>query len=109
MFNSQFWKQTAERVVKGFAGAFLGAAFVGSTGPVNAFHINWGDAAGIGAGGAVLALLLSVASLPVGEPNSPSAVRLEPPAAANPEPLADPDIWMKTENVNDATRGRPGA
>lgn len=86
MFNSQFWKQTAERVIKGFAVAFLAAGFVGSTGPVNAFHIDWAGAAGIGLGGAVASLLLSVASLPVGEPNSPSAVRLEPPAAANPEP-----------------------
>jgi hypothetical protein len=81
MFNAQFWKQTAERAVKGFAVAFMGAAMVGSTGPLNAFHLNWGEAAGIGAFGALSSVLLSFASLPLGEPNSPSAVRLEPPAA----------------------------
>jgi hypothetical protein len=92
MWSVQYWKQTLERMVKGFAVAFMGAAFVGTTGPLNAFHLNWGDAAGIGAFGALSSLLLSLASLPIGEKNSPSAVTLLPPAADNPDNPPPPDV-----------------
>lgn len=104
MYSVEFWKQAGERAAKGFIVAFLGAAALGSTGPVNAFHINWAECAGVGLGGVLASLLLSFASLPFGEPNSPSAVRLKPPAAANPEPEEPVDTGQPLPGLHRAQK-----
>lgn len=76
MFTMSFWKQAAERAVKAAATALLAAWVVGDQ-VLNAWALDPKEGAGIALGGAVASLLLSVASLPVGEPGSPSAVKVE--------------------------------
>jgi hypothetical protein len=72
MFNRTFWTETLERAVKTAAqsvilGLGLGEGF-------NAFAMDWTLAGGFAAGGLLLSLLTSVATIKIGESGSPSAV-----------------------------------
>lgn len=74
MWNKQFWKEAAERALKSAAQA-LTLLWVGD-GVFNAFSIEPKQAAGIALGAVALSVLTSIVSLPVGEPESASAVRV---------------------------------
>lgn len=73
MFTKEFWKQALERAVKSGAQAVI-LAWGLLDGVLNAFAIDWKNAAGIFVGGAVLSILTSVASLAVGPDGTPSVV-----------------------------------
>jgi len=72
MFNKYFWISTLERAVKTFAQAVL-LVFTGDT-LYNIINVNWPEALGLGATGALISVLTSVVSSTVGEKNSPSLV-----------------------------------
>ncbi|WP_228979735.1 holin [Streptomyces sp. DH12] len=67
MTTSAFWKATAERMVRTFAQAVLGAVGADQLGILD---VDWGQAAGVGGLAAVLALLTAVATAGVG-PSGP--------------------------------------
>ena len=71
MRNRYFWIDAAERAVKSAAQAAL-LTFGGVQ--VDAFTADWQTVAGMAAGGFVLSLLTSVASLKIGPQDSPSVV-----------------------------------
>ncbi|MGI5216270.1 holin [Nocardia sp. CA-290969] len=68
MTTARFWKATGERVVKTFAQALLASITVGSA----ITDIDWATAASIAATAAAVALLTSILSSGVGDPESPS-------------------------------------
>jgi hypothetical protein len=69
MFKLEFWKQSLERAVKTFAQT-AGSLFAANS--VNILNTDWVNIVGISLGSGVLSILTSIASLPVGEKNSPS-------------------------------------
>ena len=75
LITSGFWIATAERAVKTAAQATIAAWAVGD-GLTSAFNIDWTSAAGIALGGAVLSVLSSIASIPIGG-TGPSATTVE--------------------------------
>lgn len=78
MFTWVFWKQALERALKTFAQAVV--ALLTSDQVLGILDVNWGDVAQVGALAAVLSLLTSVVSAPVGpDRNSPSLVDTPPP------------------------------
>ena len=62
---------TADRMLKSFA-ASLVLLLGGGTAGLNVLHVDWQQALGTAAGAAVLAVLFSVASAPIGEPGTTS-------------------------------------
>lgn len=64
MFTADFWKQAIERAVKTAAQAVI--LFLGADQAFDVVTVNWGNALGIAAGGAVLSLLTSIVSAPFG-------------------------------------------
>jgi hypothetical protein len=72
MTSINFWKQALERAVKSAAQAVVGAVLLDK--PANVIHLDWKLGLGVAGGAAVLSILTSIISLPVGEPDSPSAV-----------------------------------
>lgn len=73
MFTVMFWRQALERAVKTFAQALAGFAAVA----VTLDAVDW-VAALSGAGlAALLSVLTSLGSLPVGPTGSPSSVRVD--------------------------------
>jgi hypothetical protein len=73
MWTLSFWKQVAERAVKGAAVAVVTSWSIGD-GLMNAFDVNATEAAGLALGGALVSILLSLISAPIGEPGTPSLV-----------------------------------
>lgn len=71
MFTVFFWKSAAERAVK--TAAQVTVTFLGAD-VLDAFSVDYQRVAGIALGAAAVSLLTSVASLGVGERNSPSLV-----------------------------------
>jgi hypothetical protein len=67
-----FWKDSAERAVKAFAGAAL---TLFGAGPLDVLHIDWESTLSLSAGAAVVSLLMSLASSQIGTPGSPSLVK----------------------------------
>lgn len=65
MWTLAFWKAALERAVKTAAQAPLTAWLVGDA-ALNAFELDWETAGGLAAGGAVVSLLTSLASLTTG-------------------------------------------
>jgi hypothetical protein len=59
MFTLKFWKATAERMVRAGAASTLSFWVVGD-GILNAANVDWENAAGVFAGGAVVSLLLAL-------------------------------------------------
>lgn len=73
MFTSKFWKASAERATKSAAQALIGLWALDG---FNALEADYGLAAGIALGAAVLSVLTSLVSLKLGgEPDSPSLTR----------------------------------
>jgi hypothetical protein len=73
MFSVAFWKAAAERAAKTGAQACLLAWGLGEE-IAEKVNIEWGDVPGVFAGGAVVSLAFSVASIPLSRGNSPSLV-----------------------------------
>lgn len=71
MFTGIFWKKAFERSVKTFAQA--GAALLVGDG-LGVLTVDWGNVFSVAGLAAVASFLTSVASLPVGEQDSPSLV-----------------------------------
>lgn len=80
-----FWIATGERALKTAAQAPLVAWAVGD-GIMSAFEVDYAAAAGIALGGAVLSVLTSLASIPIGGagPSLTSAEQIEPAPPAPP-------------------------
>jgi hypothetical protein len=60
-----------DRALKSFASSLVLLLGGGTTG-LNILHVDWQEALGTAAGAAVLAVLFSVASAPIGEPGTTS-------------------------------------
>ncbi len=80
MFTSRFWQLASERALKTFAQSLL--AILSATG-VGLVTAPWTTALSTAGMAAVLSVLSSMASAPMGEPHTPS---LLPPAAMSPPP-----------------------
>lgn len=82
MWTKAFWREAAERAIKTVAQTEIALLTADAIAPVDALHIDWAAAAGVGAGAALLSVLTSLASwaAPVGEDDSPSLVHLDGPA-----------------------------
>jgi len=72
MFTKFFLIRTAERAIKTFAQS-LALVFLGD-GAYNVISVNWPEALGLAATGALLSVLTSIASTTVGASDSPSLV-----------------------------------
>lgn len=72
MNTKTFWLRTLERAVKTFAQSLL-VVFLGDT-AYNVISVNWPEALGLAATGALLSVLTSVASSQWGDKHSPSLV-----------------------------------
>ena len=72
MFTVSFWKDALERAVKTAAQAVILGLGLGEG--FNAFEVDWGLAAGFAAGGAILSVLTSVVSAPIGTKGTASLV-----------------------------------
>jgi hypothetical protein len=73
MWTAVFWKQAAERAIKGAIVAVMAAWPIGD-GVLNAFDVDWAEAGGLALGGAIVSLGLSIVSSVVGPSDSPSLV-----------------------------------
>jgi len=75
MFTRNYWAQVAERAIKSAAQALIGLW------PLDHFDVlqaDWELAGGVALGAAVLSILFSLVTSGTGQPNSPSAVPVEP-------------------------------
>lgn len=71
MFTREFWLDTLERAVKSAAQAPLVVWAVGDQ-ALNAFELDWQLGLGVAAGGALVSVLTSLGSIPIGARRSPS-------------------------------------
>lgn len=107
MWTREFWKATAERVIRAFALAFLATIGGGTVADVRA--IDWRAALLVAALTAGLNLLVSLAAgAGIGPKGSPSLVR--DPAAAGPvgdpiDTLADHDRRVQREDLVERLHG----
>jgi hypothetical protein len=88
VFTWNFVRQTAERAVKVFAESLAALLLASKTGLLDAPWVTSLSAAGMAA---LVSVLVSIASRPVGAPDSPSLVRIGAPdtaprAASEPAP-----------------------
>lgn len=74
MFTWKFWREALERAVKSAAQAPLTVWTVGDV-ALNVFEMNWQLGFGVALGGAVFSILTSLATAPMGAPDSPSAIK----------------------------------
>jgi len=74
MWTRRFWRETLDRAVKSAAQAPLVVWGVGDV-ALNAFELDWRLGAGVAAGAALVSLLTSLASAPIGEPETPTLGR----------------------------------
>lgn len=72
-YGRNFWRQAAERAVKTAGQVYL-LAIGGDA--ANVLHLHVKEALGAIFGGALLSLATSIATAPVGQPDSPSAVKV---------------------------------
>lgn len=70
MWTAKFWKQALERAIKSAAQALIGLWLV--DGVFNVLTVDVKLAGGVAAGAAVLSVLTSLVSLPIGDTDSPS-------------------------------------
>jgi hypothetical protein len=73
MLSKTFWLQAFERAVKSAAQALL--LLWGADQFFDAMTVDWQGALGVAAGAAVLSVLTSLVSVPVGQSGSPSMVK----------------------------------
>jgi hypothetical protein len=78
VFTKTFWFDALERGIKTAAQAVIVVLGLSETGPVNAFEFDWELGAGAALGGAVLSVLFSVASAPIGGNGTASVVSAPP-------------------------------
>lgn len=71
MFTRRFWIESLERAAKSAAQAVIGLYPLDK---LDVLQADWRLALGVAGGGALLSLLMSVVSAPIGEPNDPSMV-----------------------------------
>lgn len=76
MFTFRFWQSTVERAIKTFAQSLL--AILSADG-VGLLTVPWLSALSTAGAAALLSVLTSMGSAPVGEPNSPSLLPIHPP------------------------------
>jgi hypothetical protein len=81
VFTRAWLVDAAERAVRAFAWSVL--SFLGGADVLDAFHADWVDALGVGAGAAVLSALTSVVASTVADPQSASLVDLPGKHAAD--------------------------
>lgn len=96
-----FWIRTSERAVKTFAQS-LALVFLGDQ-AYNVISVNWPQALGLAATGALLSVLTSIGSTTVGDSNSPSLVEnvVEEQIAEkveSGEPVGDPERVVEPES-----------
>ena len=75
MYTKKFWKSAAERAAKTAAQVAILTLAVGDNIGFDVIDTNWGDVASMSVGGAILSLLTSVVSAPVGPKETPSLVK----------------------------------
>ncbi|MGH3822278.1 MAG: holin [Pseudonocardiaceae bacterium] len=78
MFTFHFWQLTAERALKTFAQSLL--AILSADG-VGLLTVPWLPALSTAGAAALLSVLTSMTSAPLGEPNSPSLLPVHPVSA----------------------------
>lgn len=86
MWTRVFWREALERALKSAAQAPLLVWLVGDA-IANIWTLNWSMGFGVAAGAAVISLLTSIASAPLGPANTPS-LAVAPVAA----PARRPDV-----------------
>lgn len=74
MWSRGFWIGTADRAIKAFATTLLLLLGGGQTG-LNLLAVNWRAALATAGGAALLSVLTSLVSAPIGEPGTTSALR----------------------------------
>ena len=74
MFSKRFWRDATERALRTFAQSALATIGVGA---VNVLNVDWQGVLGVGAGGAVISLLMSLGSERFGDPGTASVQRLD--------------------------------
>ncbi|MGH3697465.1 MAG: holin [Pseudonocardiaceae bacterium] len=79
MFTSQFWLLSLERAIKTFAQSLL--AILSANG-IELLEVSWGSALATAGAAALLSVLMSMTSAPVGEPNSPNLLPTAPQPTA---------------------------
>lgn len=95
MFKYRFWQLAGERAVKTFAQSLVAILSATSIGLLTA---PWTMALSTAGMAAVLSVLTSMASAPVGEPNTPNLLPHAPspaptsPAPASPAPAANTSV-----------------
>lgn len=85
LLNKQFWIASAERAIKTFVQALIAAFGVGQVSGVvgvDVAAIDWRGALSLAFSAALLSVLMSVGSGPIGAANSPSLIAAAPAAAA---------------------------
>ncbi|MFC7247206.1 holin [Catellatospora aurea] len=85
LLNKQFWIASAERAIKTFVQALIAAFGVGQVSGVvgvDVAAIDWRGALSLAFSAALLSVLMSVGSGPIGAANSPSLLTAAPAAAA---------------------------
>lgn len=91
MMNKVFWKAAFERAVKTAAQSVLLA--IGAAQGADLFALDWQTVLLAAAGGAVLSVLTSIVSVPFGQTDSPSLLKVTGPSTASP---ATP-IWSPSQ------------
>ncbi|MGH3898418.1 MAG: holin [Pseudonocardiaceae bacterium] len=90
MFKCRFWQLTGERAVKTFAQSLVAILSATSVGLLTA---PWTMALSTAGMAAVFSVLTSMASAPVGEPNTPNLLPHTPsPAPTSPAPAANTSV-----------------
>ena len=82
MFTITFWHDAIERAIKTAAQALILSAGAGAG--FDLYHFDFKAAAILVLGGLILSLLTSIASLPFGQPGTPSLVTI--PDSTTPDP-----------------------
>jgi hypothetical protein len=85
LLNKQFWIASAERAIKTFVQALIAAFGVGQVSGVvgvDVAAIDWRGALSLAFSAALLSVLMSVGSGPIGATNSPSLLAVAPVTAA---------------------------
>lgn len=71
MWTVAYWKAVGERMIRGAAVSVAASYFAGDV-ALNAWSMDWKEAAGIAVGGALGSLVLALVMTPVGAKGSPS-------------------------------------
>jgi len=85
MFTVTFWRDAIERAIKTAAQALILSAGAGAG--FDLYHFDFKAAAISVLGGLILSLLTSIASLPFGQPGTPSLVTIPDSTTTDPAPL----------------------